>query len=38
MSVYWYVDRLIYSYEDNGVFIHGSIEWKGGADMRGEEP
>lgn len=32
MSVYWYVDRLIYSYEDNGVFIHGSIEWKGGAE------
>lgn len=30
MSVYWYVNKLVYSYEVNGVFIHGSIEWKEG--------
>ena len=28
MSVYCYVDRLIYSYEDNGVFIHGIVEFE----------
>jgi len=32
MSVYWYENKLVYSYEVNGVFIHGSIEWKGGAE------
>lgn len=31
MSVYWYENKLVYSYEVNGVFIHGSIEWEGGA-------
>ena len=32
MCVYWYVNKLVYSYEVNGVFIHGYIEWKGGTD------
>ena len=32
MSVYWYKDKLVYSYEVNGVFIHGYIDWKGGAE------
>ena len=29
MSVYWYENKLVYSYEVNGVFFHGSIEWGG---------
>lgn len=29
MSVYWYENKLVYSYEVNGVFIHGYIDWKG---------
>jgi len=32
MSVYFYVNRIVYSYEVNGVFIHGSIEF-----LRGEQ-
>ena len=32
MSVYWYENKLVYSYEVNGVFIHGSIEWVGGVE------
>lgn len=30
VDIYCYVNKLVYSYEVNGVFIHGSIEWKGG--------
>ena len=29
MSAYWYVNKLVYSYEVNGVFIHGVIDWRG---------
>ena len=32
MSVYWYVNKLVYSYGVDGSFIHGSIDWKGGAE------
>lgn len=31
ISVYWYKNKLAYSYEVNGIFIHESIEWKGDA-------
>ena len=32
MSVYWYENKLVYSYEVNGIFIHGIVEWEGGAE------
>lgn len=32
VSVYWYEGKLVYSYEVNGVYIHGFCDWKGGAE------
>lgn len=27
MSVYWYENKIVYSYEVNGVFIHGELKF-----------